>query len=435
MATASAAAATAAAAAGAFTSSAQRMYTLHSRPIASPTTCKAAYQHDSTTQILSTLIIVGLIASYLPQHFRIIHHKTSDGFSPFFLLLGSTSRHAHTLGSPASSLLNIVTLQWGQVACCQYLSAGQCFESILGIGQVFFQCFILYLIYFPRSQKYIRTVPLETNAIPAERPWSDHLIPSFMRTSTPRDLIRSRSRSSSMSSRSAASTNSSFDPRSMLLPGQVAKSSIILAPEYRRAVSLFALTMLHLALTLLTTVILLVTLPKAPHEGSPPAFPGGGREHPSERAVRVWATTLGLVAVVLGCGQYLPQLVLTARKQLVGSLSIPMMWLQVSDLVPFFFGVSGPRLIPFCSQTPGSFVFVYTLAVRPGVNWSGWATYLITGILQGALLVLCLCWKARQNRLGIDDWGNKVEDPTSTEGGATGAGREESPTEHTRLLR
>ncbi|KDE07991.1 hypothetical protein MVLG_01695 [Microbotryum lychnidis-dioicae p1A1 Lamole] len=400
-----------AAAAGAFTSSAQRMYALHSRPIASPATCKAAYQHDSTTQILSTLIIVGLIASYLPQHYRIIHNKTSDGFSPFFLLLGSTSS--------ASSLLNIVTLQWGQVACCQYLSAGQCFESILGIGQVFFQwfcfllIFILYLIYFPRSQKYIRTVPLESNAIPAERPWSDHLIPSFMRTSTPRDLIRSRSRSSSMSSRSAASTNSSFDPRSMLLPGQVAKSSIILAPEYRRAVSLFALTMLHLALTLLTTVILLVTLPKAPHEGSPPAFPGEGREHPSERAVRIWATTLGLMAVVLGCGQYLPQLVLTAQKQLVGSLSIPMMWLQ----------------------TPGSFVFVYTLAVRPGVNWSGWATYLITGILQGALLVLCLCWKARQNRLGIDDWGNKIEDPTSTEGGATGAGREESPTEDTRLLR
>ncbi|SCV69148.1 BQ2448_2168 [Microbotryum intermedium] len=430
---------TATAGAGAMTSSAQQMFTLHSRPIASPSTCKAAYQHDSTTQILSTLIIVGLVVSYLPQHYRIIRNKTSDGFSPFFLLLGSTSRHVHpppARGHPA--LLNIVTLQWGQVACCQYLSAGQCFESILGIGQVFFQCFILYLIYFPRSQKYIRTVPLESTAIPAERPWSDHLVPSFMRTSTPHDRIRSRSRSSSMSSHSGASTNSSFDPRSMLLPGQVAKSSIILAPEYRRAVSLFALTMLHLALTLLTTVILLVTLPKTPHEGSPPIFPGGGREHPSERAVRVWATTLGLVAVVLGCGQYLPQLFLTARRRLVGSLSIPMMWLQVSALGYFpehQWDETDRWPHAISVQAPGSFVFVYTLAVRPGVNWSGWATYLITGILQGALLVLCLCWKARQKRLGIDDWGNKVDNLSPTEGGAAGAAREESPTEHTRLLR
>ena len=45
--------------------------------------------------------------------------------------------------------------------------------------------------------------------------------------------------------------------------------------------------------------------------------------------MRVWATTLGVAAVALGCAQYAPQLVLTARRKLVGSLSIPMMCLQV----------------------------------------------------------------------------------------------------------
>ncbi|ORY79718.1 hypothetical protein BCR35DRAFT_291450 [Leucosporidium creatinivorum] len=351
----------------------------HSRPIVSKDSCRESFTHDQTTMILSLLIVIGLVVSYLPQHLRIIRNKNSEGFSPWFLLLGATSS--------ASSLLNILTLQWGQVACCQYLTAGQCFESVLGIAQVFFQwlcfnlIFVLYLVFYPRGAKYVRSLPLEAHAIPPERPWSDNFVPAFMRTSTPSNYIR---RPSTSSSQSDTSSVSDFDPRSMLLPGQVRHSTIILSEEYRRALSLFFLTLLHLLLSGVTTAILLVTLPKAPHSGSPPAFPGeGGKEHPSERAVRVWATTLGLASVVLACVQYFPQLLLTARRKLVGSLSIPMMLLQ----------------------TPGSFVFVYTLAVRPGVNWSGWATYLITGILQGLLLVLCIAWKRRQKRLGIDDWG------------------------------
>lgn len=31
-----------------------------------------------------------------------------------------------------------------------------------------------------------------------------------------------------------------------------------------------------------------------------------------------------------------------------------------------------------CIQTPGSFVFVYSLIVRPGVNWTAWTVYLIS---------------------------------------------------------
>lgn len=187
--------------------------------------------------------------------------------------------------------------------------------------------FVLYLVFYPRGAKYVRSLPLEAHAIPPERPWSDNLIPAFMRSSTPANYVR---RASTSSSQSDASSISDFDPRSMLLPGQVRHSTIILSEEYRRALSLFFLTLLHLLLSGVTTAILLVTLPRAPHSGSPPAFPGGGgKEHPSERAVRVWATTLGLASVVLACVQYLPQLLLTARRKLVGSLSIPMMLLQV----------------------------------------------------------------------------------------------------------
>ncbi|GAA5941836.1 PQ-loop repeat-containing protein [Sporobolomyces koalae] len=400
---------------------------LHSRPIVSRETCAAAFQHNRTGEILSTCIVVGLVVSYAPQFYRIIRYRNSEGFSPLFLFLGATSS--------ASSLGNIVALQWGQVACCKYLTGGQCFESVLGIVQIFTQwfcfnlVFVLYLLYYPLHAKYVRSVPITEASLPSShrspKPFYDSLVPAFMRTSTPSNLIRPSPSRAQQSRRSqtlsvpgsdtegdtdhdrdddddASSSSSSFDPRNVLLPGQVRQGLIILSPSYRHSLSYFFLMLLHLLLTFLTTSILLVTLPGAPARDSDGSggSGGGGREHPSERAVRVWATTLGLLSVALGCCQYAPQLVHTARNKVVGSLSIPMMLLQ----------------------TPGSFVFVYTLAIRPGVNFTGWAPYFVTGVLQGTLLVLCLIFKRRQARLGLDDWGNK-------------AGSTEQAHERSRLLR
>jgi len=57
--------------------------------------------------------------------------------------------------------------------------------------------------------------------------------------------------------------------------------------------------------------------------------------------------------------------------------------------------------------------------VRPGVNFSGWATYFVTGVLQGTLLVLCILFKRRQARLGVDDWGKSVG-PDGARDGAAG---------------
>jgi hypothetical protein len=44
------------------------------------------------------------------QHFRIINKKSSDGFSPWFLLLGCLST--------SWSFFNILILQWRSVRCC-----------------------------------------------------------------------------------------------------------------------------------------------------------------------------------------------------------------------------------------------------------------------------------------------------------------------------
>lgn len=42
-----------------------------------------------------------------------------------------------------------------------------------------------------------------------------------------------------------------------------------------------------------------------------------------------------------------------------------------------------------CIQTPGSFVWAGSLAARLGAGgWSAWGVYLVTGVLQGSLLVM-----------------------------------------------
>lgn len=80
-----------------------------------------------------------------------------------------------------------------------------------------------------------------------------------------------------------------------------------------------------------------------------------------------WANFLGVFSTILASIQYFPQIYTTYQLKRVGSLSIPMM----------------------CIQTPGSFVWSASLAARLGpAGWSAWGVYLVTGALQGTLLVM-----------------------------------------------
>ena len=74
-------------------------------------TCKP--HHSALEASLSLFLCFGLIVSYLPQIIRIIVKKSSLGFSPYFLFLGATIS--------ASSFLNVVSLQWAVITCCQWL--------------------------------------------------------------------------------------------------------------------------------------------------------------------------------------------------------------------------------------------------------------------------------------------------------------------------
>jgi len=100
--------------------------------------------------ILSLLIMIGIFVSYAPQHKRIISRHSSEGLSPWFVLLGTTSS--------TFSLFNIMSLPITQtdIGCCAVNSRWSCFAGLLGVGQVFaqWQCFVvilaLFLIFFPQ---------------------------------------------------------------------------------------------------------------------------------------------------------------------------------------------------------------------------------------------------------------------------------------------
>ena len=71
-----------------------------------------------------------MLISYLPQHVRIIKRRTSEGISPYYILLGTTSATA--------GFANIILLPQSQqdVSCCGQLETYQCLIGLLGIAQL-----------------------------------------------------------------------------------------------------------------------------------------------------------------------------------------------------------------------------------------------------------------------------------------------------------
>ena len=77
--------------------------------------------------------------SYLPQHYRIISRGTSEGISPWWVLLGTASA---TCG-----FANILTVGPSRqdIACCKTVETFECLAGLLGIAQLGVQwiCFAL----------------------------------------------------------------------------------------------------------------------------------------------------------------------------------------------------------------------------------------------------------------------------------------------------
>ncbi|KAG9313688.1 hypothetical protein JVU11DRAFT_6035 [Chiua virens] len=269
---------------------------------------------------LAAFLIFGLFLSYVPQLLRIIRAGTSVGFSPWFLLLGSTSS--------AAAMLNIITLQYPVIRCCTQVSLGKCIEQTAGILQVSIQWFlftmilVLYMLYYPPNLKYIQ-LDIDTH------------------DARPIHHVRTNLKSS----------------------------------EWRLSVIVSWVVFLHLAIITITTFVLLTDSPPSSDSTVP---------HPPQ--ITLWATFLGVTSGLLAAVQYAPQLLQTYNLKLVGALSIPMMVIQ----------------------SPGGIVMAVSIAMRPGTDWTSWVMYAVSAVMQTWLLFVCLGWKIRQRRLGIDDFGRPL---------------------------
>ncbi|KAI9842200.1 MAG: hypothetical protein M1837_007413 [Sclerophora amabilis] len=252
--------------------------------------CEHLASPNAISFTLSICILFGILLSYLPQHYRIIQRRSSEGISPYFVLLGTTS------GSFAFANILILPTSRADLQCCKEINTFGCVAGLLGIAQVGVQwaCFtvilLLYLVFFPRS------TPL-----------------------TPPQPHMAR-------------------------------------PTYRTALLVTFLCIIHFLLTFTLSFGLLYTHPET---------------------IPTLANVLGILAAILSSTQYFPQLWTTFKLKAVGSLSIPMM----------------------CIQTPGSFVWAASLAARLGPEgWSAWGVYIVTGSLQGMLLVMGVYFELKERR-------------------------------------
>lgn len=88
-----------------------------------------------------SFLLVGILVSYLPQHYRIVARRSSEGLSPYFVLLGTVS------GTCAIS--NILTLPASRadIKCCKVNGPFSCTAGLLGIAQVGIQWSCFFLMY------------------------------------------------------------------------------------------------------------------------------------------------------------------------------------------------------------------------------------------------------------------------------------------------
>lgn len=87
---------------------------------------------------ISLSLCIGIFVSYVPQHIRIMRRKTSEGISPWFLLLGITSGFC--------AFFNILLISKRIYQCCEVITAGKCFAASLGILQITVQALAATLI-------------------------------------------------------------------------------------------------------------------------------------------------------------------------------------------------------------------------------------------------------------------------------------------------
>ena len=92
--------------------------------------CQALASPGVFSTVLASVLVVGIIGSYLPQHIKILRRGSSDGLSPWWVLLGGVSSIA--------AIGNIVALPASRadIRCCKEISGAACGAALLGVAQI-----------------------------------------------------------------------------------------------------------------------------------------------------------------------------------------------------------------------------------------------------------------------------------------------------------
>jgi len=255
----------------------------------------------------------------------------------------------------------MLTLQWGIVRCCRVLSVGSCIEMTAGIVQVGLQWAMfsiiqaLSIIYYPPHLKFVTIpIPNENETSSDELELDNH----DSRPSHQQRIIRTK----------------------------------VKTEDWKLSIILSWVVVVHVALIAFYTFFLLLTTAPEPSTQIPSSLNFFNQlvlshiQPTTDLQLQRWAVFLGLSSAALAAIQYAPQIYHTYHAGLVGALSIPMMIIQ----------------------TPGAGIMVISIALRPGTNWTSWIMFAVSGVMQGCLLVMCITWKLRQSKLGIDDFGRPL---------------------------
>jgi uncharacterized protein with PQ loop repeat len=312
--------------------------------------------------LLDSFIIFGMIISYTPQYIKILSLQNSFGFSPNFFLLGSIG--------VVSTLSNLVLLQFFVILNCFTHNTDilECISNLFGIVEIFVQfcCFFalfgLFLWFFPvQSLETLPTTARADSETCPTNPTDDAVITDNAAATGNADATDNTPATDNADSTENADANNKANPSGNSDPSGNAdnadtpdnddadQESIKLIWQHSKRNAWSSLLFLFLSVLIVSISLLYCS---------------------SETNTQI-ALVYGLLSTICGIVQFFPQLLYTIYTRKVGSLSIGTMILQV----------------------PGSFILALSLYSTPGSNWSSYISYLISGLLQGSLLIVCLSLK------------------------------------------
>ncbi|KAK3709487.1 hypothetical protein LTR37_010860 [Vermiconidia calcicola] len=118
--------------------------------------CSHLKNPNPYTVFLAAFILVGILVSYLPQHIKIITRRSSEGLSPWWVLLGGLSSIA--------AIGNILVLPQSRadIGCCKVVNGAQ-----IGLQWACFMFIVLlFLTFFPTHSDLSASTPSLTSTAP-----------------------------------------------------------------------------------------------------------------------------------------------------------------------------------------------------------------------------------------------------------------------------